>query len=59
MSSQDSPSTAPSEISSRFQPSVPMVVNAMKWPNFIPDIPAGMEIRLRTSGIIRQKSTVQ
>ncbi|MNW70299.1 hypothetical protein D3C74_495570 [compost metagenome] len=59
MSSHDSPSAAPRRIRSVFQPSVPIVVNSMKSPNFIPDMPAGIEIRLRTSGTIRQNSTVQ
>lgn len=59
MTSQDSPRNAPKHTRMVFHTSVPKVEKIRKVEKFIFAIPAGMEIRLRTTGISRQKNTVQ
>ena len=59
MDPQFSPKAAPTETRMMFQINVPIKVKRRNRLNFILDIPAGMEIKLRTNGIIRQNSTVQ
>ena len=58
ISPQFSPKAAPIETRMMFQISVPIVVKIRNRLNFILDIPAGMEIKLRTHGTIRQNRTV-
>lgn len=58
ISSQASPNKAPVTTSTVFQIKLPAVVNRRKGVTLIPAMPAGMEMRLRTMGTIRQKKTV-
>ncbi len=54
-----SPSMAPSDTRTVFQISVPAMVNSRNSPKLSFAMPAGIEIKLRISGTIRQKNTVQ
>src|SRR5690606_11219272 len=53
-----SPTASPTNTNTVFQIKVPRVVKVKNSQNFIFDIPAGIEMRLRTKGINRPKNTV-
>ncbi|GAQ18573.1 hypothetical protein OPHB3_2514 [Oceanobacillus picturae] len=56
---QDSPRMTPTVIKILFHISVPITVNSINRPNLILDIPAGIDIKLRTTGTILPINTVQ